>query len=89
MSKLLHILASPRVESYSTRVAEAFVDAYRQARPEDYVETLDLFRDDIRAIRIQGTLQNKPEQAEEDTQKAIAEAAEMAVEFAGEAAMAV
>jgi FMN-dependent NADH-azoreductase len=217
MSKLLHILASPRVESYSTRVAEAFVDAYRQARPEDYVEALDLFRDeippfhapqakgkyavmagqtprdevetawqavvkaidhfksfdkyvlsspmwnfsvpyrlkqyidvivqpsltvafspatgytglvtgkplmlilarggeyqtgnpcetfdfqesylrsifgfigfrDIRAIHIQGTLQHKPEQVEEDTRKAIAEAADAAMEFAGEAAMAV
>jgi FMN-dependent NADH-azoreductase len=47
MSKLLHILASPRVESYSTRVAKAFLDSYRQARPEDPIEVLDLFRADI------------------------------------------
>jgi FMN-dependent NADH-azoreductase len=47
MTKLLHILASPRVESYSTRVASAFLDSYRQARPDDHVEVLDLFRADI------------------------------------------
>jgi FMN-dependent NADH-azoreductase len=47
MSKLLHILASPRVESYSTRVAKAFLDTYRQARPDDRVEVLDLFKADI------------------------------------------
>jgi FMN-dependent NADH-azoreductase len=47
MAKLLHILASPRVESYSTRVAKAFLDSYRQARPEDPIEVLDLFRADI------------------------------------------
>jgi FMN-dependent NADH-azoreductase len=37
---------------------------------------------DIRAIRIQGTLQNGPEQVEADTRKAIAEAAAAAKEFA-------
>jgi FMN-dependent NADH-azoreductase len=42
MAKLLHILASPRVESYSTRVAKAFLDSYRQAQPGDYIEVLDL-----------------------------------------------
>jgi len=47
MAKLLHILASPRVESYSTRVAKAFLDSYRQARPDDQIEVLDLFRADI------------------------------------------
>jgi FMN-dependent NADH-azoreductase len=47
MSKLLHILASPRVESYSTRVAKAFLDAYRRARRDDQIETLDLFQADI------------------------------------------
>lgn len=47
MAKLLHIVASPRVESYSTRVAQAFLDSYRQARPDDRIEVLDLFRTDI------------------------------------------
>jgi FMN-dependent NADH-azoreductase len=47
MSKILHIIASPRDESYSTRVARAFLDSYRQARPEDRVETLDLFKAEI------------------------------------------
>ena len=47
MSKLLHILASPRVESYSTRVAKAFLDSYRRAQPDDRIEVLDLFQTDI------------------------------------------
>lgn len=47
MASVLHILASPRVESYSTRVAKALLDAYRQARPSDHIETLDLFEADI------------------------------------------
>ncbi len=47
MAKVLHILASPRVESYSTRVAKAFLDSYRQARPDDRIEVLDLFQADI------------------------------------------
>ena len=47
MAKLLHILASPRVESYSTRVTKAFLDSYRQARPNDRIEVLDLFQADI------------------------------------------
>ena len=47
MANVLHIIASPRVESYSTRVARAFLDSYRQARPEDRLETLDLYKADI------------------------------------------
>jgi len=47
MENILHIVASPRSESYSTRLAEAFFAAYRQARPEDHIETLDVFRDDV------------------------------------------
>jgi FMN-dependent NADH-azoreductase len=47
MAKLLHLLASPRVESYSTRVANAFLDSYRQARADDRIEVLDLFQADI------------------------------------------
>ena len=46
MAKLLHIVASPRSESYSTRLAKAF-DTYRQARSEDSIETLDVFRDNL------------------------------------------
>jgi FMN-dependent NADH-azoreductase len=42
---------------------------------------------DIRAIRIEGTLQNKPEQIEADTRKALAEASAAAQEFAGEMAI--
>jgi FMN-dependent NADH-azoreductase len=47
MKSLLHIVASPRAESYSTRLSKAFLDSYRQARPEDRIETLDVFRDDV------------------------------------------
>jgi FMN-dependent NADH-azoreductase len=47
MAKLLHILASPRVESYSTRVAKAFLDSYRRLQPDDQIEVLDLARAEI------------------------------------------
>jgi len=47
MANILHILASPRPESYSTRVANAFLGAYRRAHPQDTVETLDLFKAEI------------------------------------------
>jgi len=42
---------------------------------------------DIRAVHIQGTMQNSPEQVEADTRKAIAEVVAAAKEFAGELAM--
>ena len=47
MSNVLYIVASPRPESYSTRVAKAFIESYSQARPEDRVEMLDLYKADI------------------------------------------
>ncbi len=47
MASLLHLIASPRPESYSTRVASEFAAAYRQTHTADRVEQLDLFRADI------------------------------------------
>jgi FMN-dependent NADH-azoreductase len=47
MAGVLHILASPRAESYSTRVAGAFFDSYRRVCPDDRVEVLDLYKADI------------------------------------------
>ena len=43
MSKVLHIVASPRGDrSYSLRVARAFLESYQEAHPDDVIETLDL-----------------------------------------------
>ncbi|MFC1833303.1 FMN-dependent NADH-azoreductase [Thermodesulfobacteriota bacterium] len=51
MARLLYIKASPRGErSYSTAVADAFVEAYKSAHPEDEVITLDLFKLDLPAF---------------------------------------
>ena len=47
MATILHIVASPRSESYSSRLAGAFFEAYREARPNDRIETLDVFQADI------------------------------------------
>ncbi|MBU4200442.1 MAG: NAD(P)H-dependent oxidoreductase [Verrucomicrobia bacterium] len=45
MSALLYIQASPRTDrSYSGQVADAFIEAYRQAHPQDRVKTIDVFR---------------------------------------------
>jgi len=51
MAHLLYIKASPRGDrSHSTAVADAFVDAYHQAHPDDQVTTLDVFYDDLPAF---------------------------------------
>lgn len=44
MSKLLYIQASPRGErSKSNSIADAFIKAYKQANPDDNIETLNIF----------------------------------------------
>ncbi len=48
MSDLLYIEASPRKQrSHSIAVAEAFLEAYRQARPDAVVDKLDLWRETL------------------------------------------
>jgi len=48
MSKLLYIQASPRGNrSYSIAVADAFVEAYRTAHPDDLVTTVNLFTTEL------------------------------------------
>jgi FMN-dependent NADH-azoreductase len=48
MSKLLYITASPRKErSYSLKVADAFIAAYRNHNPQDIVDHLDLFSEPL------------------------------------------
>jgi FMN-dependent NADH-azoreductase len=48
MSKVLYVKASPMGElSFSLGVAEAFVDAYTRNHPEDEVDVLDLFKQQI------------------------------------------
>lgn len=51
MSHLLYIKASPRGDrSYSGTVADAFVEAYSRAHPDDQVRTFDVFYDDLPAF---------------------------------------
>ena len=48
MSRLLYIQVSPRGDrSYSISVADAFIDAYRTAHPDDSVSTINLFTTDL------------------------------------------
>lgn len=48
MSQVLHIQASPRgQESFSTRLAGHFIDAYRQDHPDVSVDVLDLFAEEL------------------------------------------
>jgi FMN-dependent NADH-azoreductase len=48
MSNVLWIKASPRTErSHSGAVAGAFLEAYRQAHPDDEVREWDIFEDDL------------------------------------------
>jgi FMN-dependent NADH-azoreductase len=41
---ILHIIASPRNDSYSTQLAEAFFEMYRETRSDDRIEVLDVFQ---------------------------------------------
>jgi len=51
MSKLLYIQASPRAErSHSRFVADAFVEAYRQVNPDDEIDVMDIFREELPAF---------------------------------------
>jgi len=48
MNKLLYIKASPRTgRSHSVAVADAFIDSYRKANPEDEIITIDIFQKDL------------------------------------------
>jgi len=52
LGKLLYIQASPRgARSVSTAIADAFVAAYRKARPADEVKTVNLFTADLPPVR--------------------------------------
>ena len=51
MSKLLYIKASPMGKlSFSTTIAEAFIEAYCKANPEETVKTIDLFNEQLPAF---------------------------------------
>ena len=48
MAKLLYLESSPRKErSASTQVAGAFLEAYLKSHPDDSVEELDLWRNEL------------------------------------------
>ncbi len=48
MNKVLYIEASPRGErSKSIAVARAFLDAYQRGHPDDEIETLNVFREEL------------------------------------------
>ncbi len=50
MPRILHIHASPRPDSFSWRLARAFLDAYQQAHPGTGCELLDLWEADLPAF---------------------------------------
>lgn len=48
MARLLHIQASPRGDqSFSIRLAQAFLQRYAELHPDDIVDTLALFEEDL------------------------------------------
>lgn len=80
MSKLLHIIASPRGEdSQSTALALAYLEALQAANPDTTIDTLNLWRadlpefdGDIATIRLQPSLVTGDPAG--DMSKALAEA---------------
>ena len=47
MSSLLHIKASPRERSYSTKVANAFLATYLETNPDSVIDVLDVFSENL------------------------------------------
>lgn len=54
MAKVLYITANPKTpdQSFGLKVGQAFVEAYREAKPDDEIVHLDLFNSDIPTIDI-------------------------------------
>lgn len=54
MAKLLYIKVNPKADeaSYSTRLANAFLEAYCESNPSDEITTLDLYRADIPVLDV-------------------------------------
>jgi len=51
MSKVLYVQASPRgARSHSIAVADAFIESYREAHPDDEIVTLNVFTADLPAF---------------------------------------
>lgn len=52
MSKVLYITANPKPveQSFSLQVGEAFLEAYKQANPQDEIVKLDLYKTDVPLI---------------------------------------
>lgn len=58
MTKLLYIEASPGKEhSFSSNLANVFLDAYREANPDHEIEHLPLFEVDLPAFGAEGAVQ--------------------------------
>ena len=58
MTKLLYIEASPRKDqSYSSRVARSFLEAYTAANPDHEVEHLPVFDIDLPSFTAEGANQ--------------------------------
>ncbi|WP_321325393.1 NAD(P)H-dependent oxidoreductase [uncultured Parasphingorhabdus sp.] len=58
MTKLLFIEASPRKEnSYSSQVANEFLESYKAANPEDEIERLPLFETELAPLGMEGANQ--------------------------------
>ncbi len=53
MSHILYITANPKTvdQSFSLAAADAFVTAYREAHPDDSIESIDLYASDIDFLR--------------------------------------
>lgn len=76
MAEVLYITANPKSpeQSYGLAVGQAFIEAYRAARPDDVITHLDLFKSDIPTIDIDvfngwDKLSHGEELAEEERRK--------------------
>jgi len=71
MSTILYIKASPLGGlSYSTAVADAFIESYRRSHPDDEIKIIDVFQQDLPAFDLPAvTAKYKIMHSEEHTQE--------------------
>lgn len=52
MNKLLYIKANPKSnkDSYTFRMSESFIEAYKEANPNDEIITIDLYKEGIKFL---------------------------------------
>ncbi len=66
MSKVLYIKANAKPEGTSRtfKIADAFIETYKERNPEDEIITLDLYKEGINFLTEEGVMMHRPNEGE-------------------------